>query len=132
MTIDTAPDAAPDTALDASAAPAGPPEIGFDDFMKVALRAGCVLAAAAHPNADRLLVLTVDVGEAAPRTIVAGLASKYAPADLVGRTVVVVVNLKPAKLRGVWSQGMILAAGEKAVEGLATLTAAVAPGTIIR
>lgn len=127
MSTDTA---AP--ALEVPAAPSGPPEIGFDDFMKVALRAGYVQAAAKHPNADRLLVLTVDVGEPAPRTIVAGLATKYAPEDLVGRTVVVVVNLKPAKLRGVVSEGMLLAAGEKAVEGLATLTASVAPGTIIR
>ena len=73
-----------------------------------------------------------DVGEAAPRTIGAGLATKYTPEDLVGRTVIVVINLKPAKLRGVVSEGMLLAAGEKAVEGLATLTAAVAPGTIVR
>jgi len=106
--------------------------ITFDDFTKLKLRSGFVQAAAAHPNADRLLVLTVDVGEDAPRTIVAGLATRYEPADLVGRTVIVVVNLKPAKLRGVVSEGMLLAAGEKAVEGLATLTAAVPPGTIVR
>ena len=106
--------------------------INFDDFMKLRLRSGFVQAAAAHPNANRLLVLTVDVGEPEPRTIVAGLATKYAPEDLVGRTVIVVVNLKPAKLRGVVSQGMLLAAGEKEVEGLATLTAAVPPGTVVR
>jgi methionyl-tRNA synthetase len=112
--------------------PAADDTITFDDFMKLKLRSGYVQAAEAHPNADRLLVLTVDVGEETPRTIVAGLATKYAPADLVGRTVIVVVNLKPAKLRGVVSQGMLLAAGEKDVEGLATLTSAVAPGTMVR
>lgn len=110
----------------------GPALISFDDFMKLSLRSGFVQAAEKHPNADRLLVLTVDVGEDEPRTIVAGLASKYAPEELIGRTVIVVTNLKPAKLRGVVSQGMLLAAGEKAVEGLATIAAPVKPGTVIR
>lgn len=106
--------------------------ISFEDFTKLKLRSGFVQSAEKHPNADRLLVLRIDVGEATPRTIVAGLATKYTPEDLVGRTVIVVVNLKPATLRGIQSEGMILAAGEKAVEGLATLTAAVPPGTVIR
>ena len=118
--------------MSTEATPKADDTITFDDFMKLNLRAGFVESASAHPNADRLLVLTVDVGEESPRTIVAGLATKCAPEDLVGRTVIVVVNLKPAKLRGVVSQGMLLAAGEKEVEGLATLTAAVAPGTIVR
>lgn len=113
-------------------APTPDDTITFDDFTKLKLRAGYVQAAAPHPDADRLLVLTVDVGEPTPRTIVAGLATRYAPADLVGRTVIVVVNLKPARLRGVVSEGMLLAAGEKAVEALATLTGAVAPGTVVR
>ena len=112
--------------------PSSTATIGFEDFSKIQLRSGFVQAAAAHPNADRLLVLTVDVGEPEPRTIVAGLATRYAPEDLVGRTVIVVVNLKPAKLRGIVSEGMLLAAGEAAVEGLATLTSAVAPGTVVR
>lgn len=106
--------------------------IQFEDFAKLKLRSGFVQSAEKHPNADRLLVLQIDVGESAPRTIVAGLATKYAPEDLIGRTVIVVVNLKPATLRGIKSEGMLLAAGEKAVEGLATLTAAVPPGTVVR
>ncbi len=110
----------------------GPALITYDDFARLALRAGHVTAADKHPNADRLLVLQVDVGEAEPRTIVAGLASKYAPEELVGRTVIVVTNLKPARLRGIVRQGMLLAAGEKAVEGLATFTEPVAPGTVVR
>jgi methionyl-tRNA synthetase len=106
------------------------PQITYDDFAKVDLRAGTVVAAAKHPKADRLLVLTVDVGEASPRTIVAGIASKYAPEDLVGRQVVVVVNLAPAKLRGVESQGMLLAAGGQDV--LALVTVDCAPGQSIK
>jgi methionyl-tRNA synthetase len=93
-------------------APEPTPEglIEFDDFAKVQLRAGHVVSAEAHPNADRLLVLHVDIGEDAPRTIVAGIAEIYAPADLVGKTVLVVANLKPRKFRGVRSHGMLLAA----------------------
>jgi methionyl-tRNA synthetase len=108
------------------------PRIKIDDFAKVQLRSGQVLTAEPHPNADRLLVLTVDVGEPEPRTIVAGLASRYAPDQLVGLRVVVVVNLKPAKLRGIRSEGMILAAGGGAVQAMVTLSEDVEPGTVIR
>ena len=83
-----------------------------------------------HPNADRLLVLTVDIGEESPRTIVAGIANKFSPEELVGRQVVVVANLKPAKLRGIESQGMLLAAGGKEVIDLVSVNAA--PGSIVR
>ena len=106
--------------------------ITYDDFAKLDLRVATVLEAELHPNADRLLVLTVDVGEEAPRTIVAGIKSKYAPEDLVGRQVVVVANLKPTKLRGVRSEGMLLAAGEDAVEGLVTVAEPLDAGTVIR
>ena len=106
--------------------------ITYDDFAKIKLRTGKVVSAEKHPNADKLLVLQVDVGEADPRTIVAGIASRFAPADLVGRTVVVVVNLAPAKLRGVVSQGMLLAAGgDKGVIELATV-ADCGPGEVVR
>lgn len=125
-------DAAP-AAPGAEAAPAGPALIEFDDFAKVALRTGLVLAAERHPKADRLLVLTIDLGEAAPRTIVAGLAATYAPEVLVGQTVVVVANLKPIKLRGIMSHGMVLAiGGDAGVSALATASAPVAPGTVVR
>ncbi len=109
-----------------------PARISYDDFAKVALRAGRIVAAEAHPKADRLLVLKVDVGEAEPRTIVAGIAAAFRPEELVGRQVVVVVNLKPVKLRGIRSEGMLLAAGGAEVKALATLDAPVEPGTIIR
>ncbi|TNE85012.1 MAG: methionine--tRNA ligase [Deltaproteobacteria bacterium] len=104
--------------------------ITFDDFGKLDLRAGLILEAGPHPKADRLLVLKVDVGEHKPRQVVAGIASKYAPEELVGKRVVVVCNLKPAKLRGVMSEAMLMAAGEKEVVDLASVVAT--PGEVVR
>ncbi len=86
------------------------PEITIEDFAKVDLRVAKVLAAERVKGADKLLHLTVDVAEEKPRTIVAGIAQQYAPEDLVGRKVVIVANLAPRKLRGLVSQGMIVAA----------------------
>ena len=130
MSENTSVDAVP-AAPDAPAP--GPALIEYDDFAKIALRTGDVLAAVRHPKADRLLVLTIDLGEPEPRTIVAGLASTYAPEALVGQTVVVVANLKPIKLRGVMSHGMVLAVGGDAgVQALATASAKVGPGTVVR
>ena len=103
--------AAPATAPPAAAAPAAPAEITIDDFLKVELRTAKVVAAEKVQGADKLLKLTVDIG-AETRTIVAGIATRYAPEQMVGRTIVVVANLKPAKLRGVVSQGMLLAASD--------------------
>ncbi len=110
--------------------PEPPAEIPLADFAKVALRAGRVVSAEAHPNATKLLVLGVDVGEAEPRQIVAGIATKYAPAELIGKRVVVVANLAPIELRGVMSQGMLLAAGGKEVVDMVTVDAK--PGEIVR
>ena len=95
----------------AAAAPASPPEprISFDDFMKVQLRVARVLAAEAIPKSKKLLKVTVDDG-GGERTLVAGIARAYAPETLVGRSVVIVANLEKAKLMGVESNGMILAA----------------------
>ena len=94
------------------AAPAGPAaEIEFADFTKVSLKAGKVLAAEKVEKADKLLKLSVDLGEGTPRTIVSGIAETFTPDQLVGRNVVVVVNLKPRALKGIESRGMILAAG---------------------
>jgi methionyl-tRNA synthetase len=104
--------------------------IEFTDFQKVALRVGKVLEAGPHPNADKLLVLKVDIGEARPRTICAGIKSKFTPESLVGRTVVVVANLKPRPMRGVTSEGMLLAAGGAEVVDLVTTSAA--PGDTVR
>jgi methionyl-tRNA synthetase len=83
--------------------------ITIDQFKTVELRVATVKTAEPHPNADRLLVLRVEVG-GEERQIVAGIRAAYEPATLIGRQVVVVVNLEPATLRGVESQGMILAA----------------------
>jgi methionyl-tRNA synthetase len=94
------------------------PEMTIDDFVKVDIRVGKILHAEAVPKADKLLHLKVDTGEASPRTIVAGLALAYKPEELVGRKVLVAANLAPRKLRGIESNGMILAAsleGEKPV-----------------
>ncbi|MBJ6766193.1 methionine--tRNA ligase [Myxococcaceae bacterium JPH2] len=105
-----APAAAPAVATE-SAAPVPPADIEFDDFLKVELRSGKVLAAEKVQKADKLLKLTVDLGEPAPRTIVSGIAEAFAPEQLVGRNVVVVANLKPRKIKGIESRGMLLSAG---------------------
>jgi len=84
--------------------------VSIEEFQRIALRVGVVLSAEDHPNADRLLVLKVDLGEGAPRQLVAGIKGPYHASALVGKQVVVAANLKPATIRGVESQGMVLAA----------------------
>jgi methionyl-tRNA synthetase len=99
-------------------ATAGPPQavpgvISHDDFARVDLRVAVVRSAERVPKADKLLKLSVDLGEEEPRTIVAGIAASYPePGQLVGRRIVVVANLEPRALRGITSQGMLLAAGD--------------------
>ena len=92
-------------------------EIAYDDFAKLELRVAKVLEARPHPNADKLMLLRIDVGDDEPRQIVAGIRQHYTPEQLVGKSIVVVANLAPAILRGETSQGMLLAAtsGEKVV-----------------
>jgi methionyl-tRNA synthetase len=92
------------------AEPAAPAYITIDDFAKVELRVGQILTAERIPKADKLLKFTIDLGEAEPRQILAGIAQYYEPEKLVGRKVIVVANLAPRKMRGLESQGMILAA----------------------
>jgi methionyl-tRNA synthetase len=107
--------------------------IPYDDFAKVELRVGVVRAARAVPKADKLLELQVDVGEGTPRTIVAGIALAYPdPQALVGKRIVVVANLEPRPLRGITSQGMLLAAGEAPALQLVTVGDAIAPGTRVK
>ncbi len=108
------------------------PQIEYEDFAKLQLRTGLVLTAEKHPKADRLLVLSVDIGEEKPRTIVAGIAAVYDPAELVGKTIIVVANLKPAKLRGIESQGMLLAAGGSDIASILTPYRAVPPGSVVK
>lgn len=86
------------------------PSISIDDFSKIDLRVGQVLSAEPVKGADKLLHLTVDIGEPETRTIVAGIAKVYRADEMIGRKVVIVANLEPRKLRGIVSQGMIVAA----------------------
>ena len=86
--------------------------ISIDQFFAAELKVATVTAAEPVAKSSRLLKLTVDVGEEAPRTLVAGIAQRYRPEEIVGKQVVVVANLQPAKLMGVESQGMVLAASE--------------------
>lgn len=85
--------------------------ISIDDFAKVELRIATIVSVEPHPNADRLLVLQIDLGEER-RQLVAGIRAYYEPASLIGKQIVVVANLQPAVLRGVESQGMLLAASD--------------------
>lgn len=87
------------------------PTIAYDDFAKLELRVAKVLAAREHPNADKLLLLQVQVG-AVEKQIVAGIRGHYEPQALVGRQIVIVNNLAPAMIRGEESNGMLLAASD--------------------
>jgi methionyl-tRNA synthetase len=107
-------------------------EISIDDFARVELKVGTIRRAEPHPNADRLVVLAVDLGEPEERTIVAGIRAAYAPEDLVGRQVVVVANLKPARLRGVESRGMLLAASDASGLVLVQPSGPMAPGARVK
>ncbi|MCA1643893.1 MAG: methionine--tRNA ligase subunit beta [Acidobacteria bacterium] len=112
----------------------GVAQIGIEDFVKVELRVGEILTAERIPKADKLLRFTVDLGEAQPRQILAGIAEHYEPENLIGRKIVVVSNLKPRKLRGFESQGMVLAAsvGEEGRPVLATFAEDVPNGTKLK
>ncbi len=109
-----------------------PPEATIEDFQRISLRVGVVIAAEDHPNADRLLVLKVDIGEGEPRQLVAGIKGSYQAADLIGKRVVVVANLKPAMLRGVESQGMVLAASDATMITLVSPERPVSSGSRVK
>ena len=87
-------------------------EVTIDDFAKLDLRVGKVLSCEKHPDADKLLILTVDLGEGKPRQIVSGLAASYTPGQMIGKHVVVIANLAKATIRGEESNGMLLAGKE--------------------
>jgi methionyl-tRNA synthetase len=93
------------------AAGAAKPTITYDDFAKLDLRVARVLEAQAHPNADKLVCLKIDLG-AEQRQVIAGIRQWYQPEQLVGKDVIVVANLAPRKMRGLESNGMLLAASE--------------------
>jgi methionyl-tRNA synthetase len=126
--------AAPDAtqAVGAGTTPAEDTRIAIDDFMKVELRTAKVLEAEAVPKSKKLIKMKVEVG-AEQRTILAGIAEAYQPDQLVGRTIVIVANLKPAKLMGIESNGMVLAASsETGKPTLVTFDEQVEPGWRVR
>ena len=108
------------------------PEIAYEDFEKLDLRVALVTAAEKVKKADKLLKLTLKVGSE-ERTVVSGIAKSYTPEEMVGKKVIVVYNLKPAKLRGIESQGMILCAdyGDDGVR-LATVEDGAEDGAVVR
>ncbi len=83
--------------------------ISIEEFRKIEIKVATIKHAEPHPNADRLMVLKIDLGSE-ERQLVAGIKEHYAAEDLIGRQIVVVANLEPARLRGIESQGMLLAA----------------------
>lgn len=85
-------------------------KIDYEDFSKVEFKIGVILGCVKHPNADRLLVFQIDVGEEKPRQIISSIAEFYKPEDVIGKRVVVVTNLKKAKFRGMESDGMLVCA----------------------
>lgn len=120
----------PITKKTASPAPIKP-LVTIDDFAKLDLRVGIVRVAEKIEKAKKLLLLQVDIGNE-KRQIVAGIATKYAPEDLIGKEVIIIANLQPATIMGIESQGMLLAAGGKKVLALATFQEEVPPGATIR
>jgi methionyl-tRNA synthetase len=115
----------------AAPTPAAPAQITIDEFMKIQLKTAKVISAERVPKSEKLLKLQVAVGTE-QRQIVAGIGKKYEPEALIGKTIVIVANLKPAKLMGIESQGMVLAAGDSEVRGLVTLLEDVEPGTKVK
>jgi methionyl-tRNA synthetase len=114
----------------ASSRPEIKPEITLEEFGKIDLRVATVIHAERIPRAKKILKLEVDLGQ--KRTIVAGIAQNYTPEDLVGKQIIIVANLKPAKLMGVVSNGMLIAAVDDAGPTLAALDKPVDPGTPLR
>lgn len=118
--------------------PAGEPSqatpalLTIEEFSRLDLRVATIRRAEPHPNADRLVVLSVDLGDGEERPLVAGIRAAYAPEDLVGTQIVVVANLKPAKLRGVESRGMLLAASDASGLTLVRPERAMAPGSRVK
>src|SRR3954467_8858988 len=107
--------------------------INYDDFAKLELKVATIVEAKVHPNADKLLVLQIDLG-GEKRQICAGIKAYYAPEQLVGKQVIVVANLEPRPLRGEISQGMLLAATDPTSGRVVIITPseAVAPGAGVK
>lgn len=114
-----------------AAQPAGPELMGIDDFMKIDLRVGKIIAAERVEKSEKLVKLSVDIG-AETRQVVAGIGKSYAPEDLMGKAVVIVANLKPAKLMGIESQGMLLAASTGDTLSVITVDRDMRPGARVK
>jgi len=108
-----------------------PAQITIEEFQQIQLKTAKVLSAERVPKSEKLLKLQVSLGTE-QRQIVAGIGKRYEPESLIGKTIVIVANLKPAKLMGIESQGMVLAAGDSEVRGLATFLEDVEPGTKVK
>ncbi len=108
-------------------------KITYDEFKKLDIRTGKIVHAEAVEGADRLIKLEVDVGEPSPRIIVAGMKAYYSPEEMVGKTIVVLVNLEPRKLRGIMSNGMLLAAStpDYTTVKLLTVDGEIPPGSVV-
>ena len=105
--------------------------VTFDEFKKLEIRVGRILTAEDHPNADKLYVVTVDMGEDRKKTLIAEIREHYKKEDLPGKLVIVMDNLQPATIRGVESCGMILAAKDGPNLTLLALDKEVALGSLI-
>jgi len=110
----------------------GATPIGFEDFAKIQLRVGRVIEAGPHPNADKLLVLKVDLGSE-QRQICAGIKGFYTPEQLIGKNLIFVANLAPRVMRGIESQGMLLAASNADRSRVIILTTEsdIEPGSVV-
>ena len=109
-----------------------PKKLSFNKFLRTELRVARIVEAARVEGTDKLLQLQLDVGELGPRQIVAGIAQAYEADQLVGMKIVIVANLKPARIRGVESQGMLLAADLDGRPIVVTFAEDVAAGTLVR
>ncbi len=105
--------------------------VSLEDFKKLELRVAQIESATAHPNANKLIVLGIKVGEVR-KTIVAGIRNHYTEAELVGKKIIIVNNLEPAMLRGVESQGMLLAASEGELLSLVTPERDLPDGAVVK
>ena len=107
--------------------------LDFNDFMKVELKVGKIISVEDHPNADKLYVVRLDDGTENGRTICAGLKEYYQPSEMVNKSVVFVANLKPRPLRGITSEGMMLAADDNNGNvKLVTIDSDIKTGSIVR
>lgn len=110
---------------------AGPELIGIEDFMKVDLRVGKIVSAERVVKSEKLVKLQVDIGTET-RQVVAGIGKSYTPDELTGKTIVIVANLKPAKLMGIESQGMLLAGSSGELLAVATFDREMKPGAKVK